>query len=83
MNAERLIALSSTKSQNVHWMIHRPVNPLFTGREDVLQRIERSIMMNSTSPQQQRRFVITGMGGQGKSEICLKTADLLRERYDL
>jgi len=28
----------------------------------------------------QRRFVITGLGGQGKSEICLKVANLMREK---
>jgi nucleoside-triphosphatase THEP1 len=38
-------------------------------------------MVDTNSTKQQRRFVITGMGGQGKSEICLKVADLVRERY--
>jgi hypothetical protein len=68
-------------SQNIHWWVPRSVNPLFTGREEVLQRIERSLMVDTNSTKQQRRFVITGMGGQGKSEICLKVADLVRERY--
>lgn len=29
----------------------------------------------------QRRFVIVGMGGIGKSEICLKVAENIRERF--
>jgi putative protein kinase ArgK-like GTPase of G3E family len=64
----------------MHWYVPRQVNTLFTGRKDILQRIEIAITTNKSSLQQ-RRFVITGMGGQGKSEICLKIADLVRERY--
>jgi nucleoside-triphosphatase THEP1 len=28
---------------------------------------------------EQKRLVITGMGGQGKSEICIKVANLMRD----
>jgi hypothetical protein len=31
----------------------------------------------------QKRFVITGLGGQGKSEVCLQVANLVREEYVL
>jgi nucleoside-triphosphatase THEP1 len=31
------------------------------------------------NPQQDRVFVITGLGGLGKSEICLKIANEMRE----
>ena len=36
---------------------------------------------NSTDKERQRRYVITGLGGQGKSEVCLKVANLVREAY--
>ncbi|KAG4440379.1 hypothetical protein IFR05_004119 [Cadophora sp. M221] len=29
----------------------------------------------------QRRFVITGLGGQGKSEICLQVASLIKQKF--
>lgn len=29
----------------------------------------------------QRRFVLIGMGGIGKSEICLKVAENVRDRF--
>jgi phage/plasmid-associated DNA primase len=65
-------------------MVPRPVNDLFTGRGELLLRIQRAIYYDQTSPpDKQQRFVITGMGGQGKSEICLKVASQMREEFVL
>ncbi|OCK95935.1 uncharacterized protein K441DRAFT_608490 [Cenococcum geophilum 1.58] len=66
--------------RNMHWCIPRPVNALFIGRTDVLERIERAITRKEND-QKQRRFVITGIGGQGKSELCLRIADRMREVF--
>ena len=68
---------------NVVWTLTRSVNNLFTGREDILENIENSLRrsLNDTTSDFQRRFIITGMGGQGKSEICLKVANSLRQWY--
>ena len=63
---------------NKHWNVPRIVNPLFTGRAALIERIERALRSDS---QQQKRLVITGLGGQGKSEICLKVANNLRQEY--
>lgn len=62
-------------------MLTRSVNTLFTGREDTLEAIESAIRrsVNDTQSTIQRRFVITGMGGQGKSELCLKVANSMRQ----
>ena len=69
---------------NVHWMVPRAVNSLFTGRSDLLSRIQRALQSESISTaQRQRRFVITGLGGQGKSEICLQVASLMKQKYVL
>jgi tetratricopeptide (TPR) repeat protein len=65
--------------------VTRSVNHLFTGREGILSKIEE-ILQHSFEEADvcfQRRFVITGMGGQGKSEICLKIANTMRQRYTL
>ena len=58
----------------------RSVNDLFVGREIVLTEIEETLrhpsqVVNRTV---QQRFVITGMGGQGKSEICLQLTHRVR-----
>lgn len=63
-----------------HWCVPRSVNTLFTGRSDIINRIKEAITLKEGS-QVQRRFVITGMGGLGKSEICLKVAAEMREAY--
>jgi len=70
------------QSKNVHWTVTRPTNSLFTGREEVLERAKSGLCDSSSTPsiKQQRRFIITGLGGQGKSELCLKIADMVRER---
>jgi nucleoside-triphosphatase THEP1 len=34
---------------------------------------------SDTTKQQRVVIVVTGMGGMGKSEVCLKVADLMRE----
>src|SRR5277367_2680828 len=65
---------------NVHWMVPRTVNSLFTGRSQLLDRIQSAFRVdNASGTKGQKRFVITGLGGQGKSEICLKVATLMRE----
>jgi tetratricopeptide (TPR) repeat protein len=72
---------SHTIGGNVHWIVPRPLNNLFTGRSDVLLRMEKALYGDHID--KQKRFVITGMGGQGKSEICLKFASQAREKYIL
>jgi tetratricopeptide (TPR) repeat protein len=68
-------------AQNVHWMIPRPVSSLFTGRSELVKRIQSTIRNNDPGIVKQKRLVITGMGGIGKSEVCLQVADLMRNEY--
>lgn len=64
----------------MHWIVPGTVNSLFTGRSELLGRIQNAFRMNEASgTKEQKRLVITGMGGLGKSEICLKVANLMRE----
>lgn len=73
-----------TPHGNVHWIVPRVVNDLFTGRVELLSRIQQALHNDyASSNNRQRRFVITGLGGQGKSEICLKIANSMREKYVL
>ncbi|KAL5345345.1 hypothetical protein ACLOAV_009716 [Pseudogymnoascus australis] len=66
---------------NVHWMVPRPVNNLFTGRTELLLRMTKALSINNMSTDEQKIFVITGLGGQGKSEICLKVATRMRKEF--
>ncbi|KAI9889263.1 MAG: hypothetical protein M1814_005638 [Vezdaea aestivalis] len=59
-------------STNKYYLIPRDVNTLFTGREELIKRVELALF--SSNGVQQRRYVITGLGGTGKSEVCLKFA---------
>lgn len=64
----------------MHWMVPRAVNGLFTGRAELLRQVQDAFHGDRISgAEEQNRFVITGLGGQGKSEVCLKVASLMRE----
>ncbi|KAL8922166.1 MAG: hypothetical protein Q9208_005361 [Pyrenodesmia sp. 3 TL-2023] len=70
-------------SQNCHWTVPRSRNPLFTGRDDVLRELETTIRkaVKDASYTDQCSIVIYGMGGQGKSEICLQLAYRVRQFF--
>lgn len=58
----------------------RSANPLFTGREDLLHDLDRLVRdaVNNPWAGTQCRIVLSGIGGQGKSEICLQLTRRLR-----
>ncbi|KAH7408158.1 hypothetical protein DE146DRAFT_776467, partial [Phaeosphaeria sp. MPI-PUGE-AT-0046c] len=71
----KVLAAAIGPSKNVHWTVPRNVNSLFTGRSAIVKRMRSTLSSNEGSQVQgQRRFVIIGMGGQGKSELCLRVA---------
>ena len=63
-------------------MVPRNSSSIFTGRKQLLERLEVCLLSSPQSHQSstQKRFVLIGMGGTGKSEVCLKFAELFRER---
>lgn len=66
--------------QNQHWTVSRAANPHFTGRVELVAEIEDMIRhsLRGNVITQQCRIIITGMGGQGKSELCLHIANRVR-----
>ncbi|ERF72190.1 hypothetical protein EPUS_02077 [Endocarpon pusillum Z07020] len=68
---------------NRHWLVPRPVNPFFTGQKTLLKMLRETICDNLHQEvhHKQRRFVIIGIGGAGKSEVCLKFAEANRDRF--
>ncbi|KAJ6197791.1 kinase subdomain-containing protein [Bipolaris maydis] len=77
---ERCIA-QRFRSKNVHWIVPRLVNSLFTGRLELVDRIQSALRNNEPGTPKEKLLVITGIGGIGKSEVCLKVASLVREDF--
>jgi hypothetical protein len=67
----------------VHWTVARSPNALFTGREDILLDLEASArsVLNGDTLSKQSRSLIFGLGGQGKSEICLQLTHRVRPLF--
>ena len=79
-DARRLTALDS--SDIVHWIVPRAPNPLFTGRLNLLRELEAAVQaaVHASQDRELCRIVISGMGGQGKSELCLQLVRGLRSK---
>lgn len=74
------LSSESEAAGNKHWLVPRSVNRLFTGRSEIIDRIKGAIRDDGTQhADKQKVFVITGLGGMGKTEICLQVANTLRE----
>ncbi|KAL8721873.1 MAG: hypothetical protein Q9181_007615 [Wetmoreana brouardii] len=61
---------------HVHWTVSRSTNTLFTGRDDILDKLEatvRDAVKNSSRPDR-CSIVISGIGGQGKIALLLTTS---------
>jgi ATP-dependent Clp protease ATP-binding subunit ClpA len=55
--------------------------PFFTGRKEILERLDSFFAHRSTPRKPRREFLLFGMGGVGKSEIALKVAQDIEDRY--
>lgn len=69
--------------KNKYYNVPRSASSQFTGREDIAQRLLETCSPNSASKAQtvQKRFVLYGLGGSGKTQVCLKFAQVHREKY--
>jgi hypothetical protein len=71
----------SERPRNRHFHIPQVVSSIFTGREDVSQVVEDSFFSSDVySCRQQRRYILHGVGGSGKTQFCSKFAQDHRER---
>ena len=61
-------------------ILHKPnSSPLFTGRKDVLDKLGK-IFVNRTNSKPRRSCLLWGMGGIGKTQICLKFIEEMADR---
>lgn len=86
-NVENDSSIIESKTQSSPSATIQPITPpppvnMFTGREDYLKSIEDCFGLPKTSVEMgvQRRFVLYGMGGIGKTQIALKFLDRNRGR---
>ena len=65
--------------RNVHWVVPRTINSLFTGRTGTTNDIKEALESSRCTTKSRGIYVVTGIGGQGKSELCLQVANMVRQ----
>ncbi|KAH8680052.1 hypothetical protein BGZ60DRAFT_428335 [Tricladium varicosporioides] len=80
---EAAVNVMNSETSNRYFYIPQAISPIFTGQSDLPAQLEESFFEASTTPQSnvQRRFVIYGIGGCGKTQLCCKFAHENRHRY--
>lgn len=80
----RLQSEDAGKMRNKYFRIPHKVSSIFTGRDDIAQGLQKKILAPSEQSlkPQQKRFVLYGLGGSGKTQFCLKFAQDNRDRYE-
>jgi hypothetical protein len=74
---------SGVMSYNEHYCVPHNLSGIFTGRNEVVQKLCVGCLpqKSADAPQIQKRFVLLGLGGSGKTHISLKFAQDYRERW--
>ncbi len=71
---------SSGKTRVSTWNVPYPRNPLFTGREHILERLATMLITSETAALAQP-LAISGLGGIGKTQTAIEYAYRFREQY--
>jgi hypothetical protein len=69
-------------SYNKHYCVPYNLSGIFTGRDDIIRKLREGCLPSETEDRlaKQKRFVLYGLGGSGKTQVCLKFAQDCRER---
>lgn len=69
--------------RNKHFELPFDVSPYFIGRDDICRELRDNCLPSEdlSAPNPQKRFVLYGLGGSGKTQLALKFASDHRERY--
>lgn len=75
-----LVSIEPVSKRNVHFSTPQSISSFFTGREELLKELSTMFIQppGPLSDQYQRRFVIHGIAGSGKTQFCCKFADMNR-----
>lgn len=62
--------------------MRRAGNPLFTGQQALIKQLEAALLPSKDAgePRSRALFVLSGMGGVGKSEVAVQFAQSSRNR---
>lgn len=80
-------AIAALGSSNKHFDVPQPISSIFTGCEARLKTLADLVFPSATNSENhstrilQRRFIIHGLGGSGKTQFCCKFALENRNRY--
>lgn len=61
------------------YLVNQSASSTFTGRDELLSRMAKTMFFEEGA--NQRRFVLYGLGGSGKTQVALKYLEMHRERY--
>jgi tetratricopeptide (TPR) repeat protein len=84
ISVESAVAAIKLESSNKHFDIPQQVSGIFTGREDYLRNLKHYFFPPSPligRDHQQKRFIIYGLAGSGKTQFCSKFAEDQRDNY--
>lgn len=72
----------SERAINKHFLIPQVVSSIFTGREDASQAVSEAFWgpIDGEASWHQKRYIIHGIGGSGKTQFCSKFAQDHREK---
>ncbi|KIJ91317.1 hypothetical protein K443DRAFT_14508 [Laccaria amethystina LaAM-08-1] len=54
---------------------------LFTGREDIIEKLKNHFAPQDQGDKQRKSFLLYGIGGIGKTQICLKFVEEMADRF--
>ena len=82
VSAKTALSLASLASPNKHFRIPA-VSSIFTGREGLLKELRMMLFAPSAADETliQKRFVVLGLSGSGKTQFCWKFAQDYRQKW--
>ena len=78
-----LVDPAALTSSNQHFSLPQPVEKNYTGRTSTLEEVRHAFTAPFLPGQDpiQRRIVIFGLGGSGKTQFCCRYAQMYRHRF--
>lgn len=73
----------SKRAYNKYFKVKMRVSDIFTGREELARELQSKILPadEPETPSKQKRYVLYGLGGSGKTQFCLKFANDNKNRF--
>ncbi|KAF3397270.1 Nephrocystin-3 [Talaromyces pinophilus] len=74
---------SKKRAYNKHFTVRMRVSDIFTGREELARELQARILPpdDPQTPSKQKRYVLHGLGGSGKTQFCLKFANDNKNKF--